>query len=1120
MNRRLLSSLGTAALFAAACNEVPADGERTVQTATIKESLTGIEATNSAQRGLGFVVPDASHWVQTNGCAACHRGGMPLFGGALGAHNGLTVNTSGGINNGTFFGNGTGYLAAWIAGEQCPPSVGGYTYYACDSTSSAQPGYWAHDPGYQLRFSKSGYELWGLAGYTHFSGSTQFLPQVRRGVDWMRYAVSGGDYNPDYTGSGIYGTGPYLVPVSASPPYSYRYSFPNDGLAHAGQTTYFVPQDHGAPPTTWNWVQPTAMVASATALLITSDPTLTQLQRDGYSAFLNSLADSLEGQYVRSNGSYALQDVVYTMIGLHAAGRKPDSSSLAAQVRDDIIARASTNGWSEPALGLGNNALSTGEAIYALCLAGVRIDDVAIVNDALDFLAAIQASDGSWSIGPSHAPDIPSTFASLGMACYGILNVEATTTTNGASATPDSNLSQNISFGISVTNTGYVTNTYNIDPNGCVANCDLTATPPTLTLEPGQTGTSQIVVVLPPGIPASSLIPITVTTSYTGPNGVVQNTAVVNVVAGNLPGTTALATTTTWIAGAGATVTAGDVLALRASVTRAAGAVAQGTVTFYYGSIAIGTVFADATTGAYAYDWQVPITLQGNQSISAVYGGYNNAGLELAGSASTGTLIVNALPAPNAPVITAPVDGLVTTNPNVLVSGSGVAGATLTIRASSSNIGTLTIPASGSFSTTVVLPYGAFALTFVQTTSGGTSPEAGPINVTVRPPVPTINTPSNGFVLVYTSPSLAISGTGVPGAVVSVSDNGAPIGSFTVDAGGNFSGSVTLAIGSHALVFAQSINGATSDSTAAINGTVTADSDGDGFNDVVDNCPTIANTDQANLDGDAQGDVCDADDDNDGVNDGNDNCPRAANANQANRDGDALGDVCDDSDNDGAFDSTDNCPTAYNPDQVDQDADGRGNVCDNCMNVANADQADTDNDGTGNACDQTPNVALPSNDGSAVVNPSSAQTVTTGNGWFSIYFPAGAISGSTPTTVSIDGRPTAPDVRLMTTSGAGGGAIAGYAVLIGSTDPYILSAALPATVTFVAPYANFATNVDNNTIAISVRGPNNTTVMIPNCLAAPPLANVSVDGRCTTTTRYTGPFGQQLFRASTTMFYF
>ncbi len=53
------------------------------------------------------------------------------------------------------------------------------------------------------------------------------------------------------------------------------------------------------------------------------------------------------------------------------------------------------------------------------------------------------------------------------------------------------------------------------------------------------------------------------------------------------------------------------------------------------------------------------------------------------------------------------------------------------------------------------------------------------------------------------------------------------------------------------------------------------DSDNDGFPDsiigvctaslIADNCPDVANADQANSDGDSAGDACDVDDDNDGL---------------------------------------------------------------------------------------------------------------------------------------------------------------------------------------------------------------------------------------------------------------
>lgn len=72
------------------------------------------------------------------------------------------------------------------------------------------------------------------------------------------------------------------------------------------------------------------------------------------------------------------------------------------------------------------------------------------------------------------------------------------------------------------------------------------------------------------------------------------------------------------------------------------------------------------------------------------------------------------------------------------------------------------------------------------------------------------------------------------------------------------------------------------------------DTDGDGVNDDVDNCPDVANADQADADGDGIGDACDtvADSDGDGVADDVDNCPDVSNPDQTDTDGDGIGDAC------------------------------------------------------------------------------------------------------------------------------------------------------------------------------------------------------------------------------------
>ncbi len=154
------------------------------------------------------------------------------------------------------------------------------------------------------------------------------------------------------------------------------------------------------------------------------------------------------------------------------------------------------------------------------------------------------------------------------------------------------------------------------------------------------------------------------------------------------------------------------------------------------------------------------------------------------------------------------------------------------------------------------------------------------------------------------------------------------------------------------------------------------DDDGDG-QDLCDNCPAVANSDQSNEDADPLGNACD-------------NCPVVFNPptrctlkaypeyapfEQCDDDNDGLGDVCDvcegvglsDNDLDGVCDPIDNCPTVPNNEQEDADGDGEGNACDsdddndglqddsdNCPLVPNSVQSDSDGDGVGDACDPCP----------------------------------------------------------------------------------------------------------------------------------------------------------------------
>ncbi|MEM7066828.1 MAG: thrombospondin type 3 repeat-containing protein, partial [Cyanobacteria bacterium P01_B01_bin.77] len=148
--------------------------------------------------------------------------------------------------------------------------------------------------------------------------------------------------------------------------------------------------------------------------------------------------------------------------------------------------------------------------------------------------------------------------------------------------------------------------------------------------------------------------------------------------------------------------------------------------------------------------------------------------------------------------------------------------------------------------------------------------------------------------------------------------------------------------------------------------------DTDSIPDSTDNCPFIANEDQADLDQDMIGDLCDPDADGDQVdntqdsNDFNNNVCLDSDADMCDdctsgsfnpladgfdNDSDGLCDIGDPNDDtDSILDSVDNCPFIANEDQADLDQDMVGDLCDPDVDGDQVDNTQDSNDFNNNVC--------------------------------------------------------------------------------------------------------------------------------------------------------------------------
>ncbi|MEX0429736.1 Ig-like domain-containing protein, partial [Nocardioides sp. DS6] len=147
---------------------------------------------------------------------------------------------------------------------------------------------------------------------------------------------------------------------------------------------------------------------------------------------------------------------------------------------------------------------------------------------------------------------------------------------------------------------------------------------------------------------------------------------------------------------------------------------------------------------------------------------------------------------PAAPVITGPADDTTVADSTPTITGTGEAGDTVTVTdQDGTTLCTTTVGPDGTWScdSEVELADGDHTLTATQTDeAGNTSPASDPIDITVdtSEDAPTISTPESGSSTNDNTPT--ISGTGDPGATVTVTtDDGTELGTAVVDDDGNWS---------------------------------------------------------------------------------------------------------------------------------------------------------------------------------------------------------------------------------------------------------------------------------------------------------------------------------------------
>ncbi|MBI4321465.1 MAG: PKD domain-containing protein [Chloroflexi bacterium] len=393
-----------------------------------------------------------------------------------------------------------------------------------------------------------------------------------------------------------------------------------------------------------------------------------------YQAAIDKAVTWIRGQTPSTN-----QDKTYAIIGLKAAGLSNDDPKVAS-VRDDLFnSQIADASWRERSGLPAGSAFATGQALYALCQAGVTLEDPR-VRAGINWLIHSQQShnpdglvnkyfeNGPWIEGVRYVNTDavrPSKFLAtiwpvVALGCYGELGLQISADPTRQVIEASYPQSQTVTYTVTITNSGQVTDTYSLAVSGGMPGWTASLDKSSITLNAQQAGTATLTVVAPPNLPES--LPVyfaVVATSQSAGN--ISALASVTTVTNPPPPTSGHATQTTLVAGNGVSAVVSDTIRLAARVTDTVSSVAvvgpgKGTVTFFVAGVAVGSDTDADGNGIFEINWRPSWqwNLLGTQDYRAIYFGVDlpNPAADLMSSFAAGSLTLSR-PQNNPPVANA-----------------------------------------------------------------------------------------------------------------------------------------------------------------------------------------------------------------------------------------------------------------------------------------------------------------------------------------------------------------------------------------------------------------------------------------------------------------------------------